>query len=233
MRFMVRWLFRLTLLGIVLGVATILLKDTVLKSLTEHRMRQETGLEVRIGRMETGLFDATLTLQDLKIFNPPEFGGGPMIYMPEIHLEWDAQALARQNLHLSLARIHLAELTVVRNKEGRSNLDLLAHKVPAITNLSNQPSVLNGWTFTGVDVLNLTIERLRVVDLNNPAKPYETNLGLNHEILRNVRSLADVMTPLTTRFLEKSLSSLFKAPASARPQTAPKPDRLTNAVPPR
>jgi hypothetical protein len=225
MRFVVRWAFRLVILAIVLGVAALLLKDTVLKSLTEHRLRQETGLEVRIGRLETGLFDSMVTVQDLKVFNPPEFGGGPMVHLPEVHLEWDAQALARQSLRLRLARIHLAELTVVKDKKGRSNLDLLTGQVPALTNLSVGTAKFNGWTFAGIDVLNLTIERLRVVDLKNPEKPYEINLGLRNVILRNVSSLSDVMTPLTARFLEKSLANILRPTLPSRPR----PDRSTNA----
>lgn len=223
MRFIVRWIFRLAILAIVIGVAAVLLKDTALRSLAERWLRQETGLEVRIGRIETGLFNSWMTIQDLRVYNPPELGGGALVLFPELHLEWDPQALARKNLHLRLARIHMSELTVVRDAKGHSSLDLLKSRMPALTNLAANMPARNGPSFTGIDVLNLTIERLRVVDLKNPGKPFETDVGLKNEIIRNARSLEDVTVPLTKRLLEKSLSGLL----NLSPPAPPKPERST------
>jgi hypothetical protein len=228
MRFIVRWLFRLMILAIVLVVAAVLLKDSLLKSWAERRLSQETGLEVRIGRLESGLLTPTLTLQDFRIYNPPEFGGGPMVDFPEVHFQWDPSALARRCFHLRLARIHLSEFTIVRGKNGNSNFDFLSRKLPALKNLDQKLPDLGGWTFTGIDTLNLTVERLRIIDLAHPGHPFEQNLGLRNEVIQNVRSFSDVMTRLTTKVIEQSLPAFLNANPKSR---SPAPNRATNSPP--
>lgn len=131
MKFIFRWLFRLLILTIVLVVALVLLKDVLIKALVEYRLRAQTGLDARIGRLEMGLLTPTLTIEDLKLYNPAEFGGSLFLDLPELRLEYDRPALAAGRLHLILLRMNLAVVHVVEDKSGQYNLRFLEAKLGA------------------------------------------------------------------------------------------------------
>ena len=88
-KWLFRWLFRLLILLVVLVVAAILLLDTIAREVTEHRLQQQTGLEVRIGRMRVGILEPKLTIENLVIYNSAGFGGSPLLDAPELHVECD------------------------------------------------------------------------------------------------------------------------------------------------
>lgn len=209
MKFIVRWLFRLLLLLLVLTVAALLLKDSVLKELTETRLRQRTGLETQIGRLEANLLSPTLTLHNLKLFNHPEFGGTPFLEIPDATLEYDRFALATGRLRWRLIRLHLAELTVVRDAQGRANLPVIRAE---ITHRATHPGFAT-WRFGGIDTLNLTLERIRAYQLGSKSPPATFHLGLQNEILRNLRTPADVEQALLDLVARLGLGSLLHTPA--------------------
>ena len=213
MRFVVRWAFRLVILVVVLGVALVLLKDTLLKSLVEQRLRRETGLEVRIGKLEAGLFTPTVHLERLVIHNTAEFGGGPFLDLPEVHLEYDRLALASRKLHLTLVRLNLAEVNMVKNQAGRTNFEWLeARQKQKSTAAAASP----GFEFTGIDLLNLSIGKLRFTNLQQPSQTREVSIQLHNEMLRNVKAASDLSELLVKLVLQKALKSGSVAPETSR-----------------
>ena len=73
-----KWLLRLFLLAVVLVVIFFLSLNSVLRVLVEHNIRKQTGMDAEIGRFQLGLTEPTVTIQNLKIYNPPSFGGTPI-----------------------------------------------------------------------------------------------------------------------------------------------------------
>ena len=201
-KFVIRWAFRLLILFLVLVVALLLLKDTIIKSVVEARIRAETGMEARIGKFETGLLSSTVTIEDFKLYNSAEFGGSPLIDLRELHLELDRNGLASRELHFKLVRVNLAEINVVENKDGKTNLEVLQELQKKKT--GQQVDL----TFTGIDTLNLTVGKLRFSKLKQPGKVREVNIGLQNEILTNVRSAAD-FTGLMVKLALKHGTSLL------------------------
>lgn len=219
MKFIVRWLFRLLLLLLVLAVAALLLKDSVLKELTETRLRQRTGLETQIGRLEAHLLSPTLTLHNVKLFNPPEFGGTPFLEIPDATLQYDRLALATGRLRWRLIRLHLAELTVVRDAQGRANLPVIR---AAITHRTARPGFAT-WRFGGIDTLNLTLERIRSYQLGSKTPPATLHLGLQNEILRDLRTTADLEQALLDLVARLGLGPLLHTPAATNSAAARPP----------
>ena len=122
MKWLFKWLFRLGLLLVVLIVVLVLSKDAIMKAAAEQRIRAHTGMDVKIGRFSIGILSPVVTIENLKLYNRPEFGGAPFIDMPELHVEYDRAALSRGKLHITLMRFNLAELNVVKNEAGQTNL---------------------------------------------------------------------------------------------------------------
>src|SRR5262245_14959465 len=108
MKRLFKWLFRLVILLIVLGVALVLLKDTIAKGIMERQIRFETGLDARIGRLEIGIVNPTVTIENVRLYNTAEFGGSPFVDLAELHLEYNRAALATRKLRFALVRLNLA-----------------------------------------------------------------------------------------------------------------------------
>src|SRR5271168_490419 len=131
---MVKWIFkwalRLFLLAVVLIVIFFLSLNSILRVVIEHNIRAQTGMDAEIGRFKLGLLEPTIEIQNLKIYNPPSFGGTPFLDIPEIHVEYDRAALVKREIHVTLMRFNLGELDIVKNEAGQTNIFALGLSVP-------------------------------------------------------------------------------------------------------
>ncbi len=190
-----KWLLRLTLVLAVLGVGLYFSKDPVLRVVAEKRIRSQTGLEAQIGKFSSGQTGTStyVTLQNLKLYNTAEFGGAPFLDIPELHLECDAVALAQRKLRIRLARLNLAELHIVRNAAGQTNIFALQKLLnPGGTRKSSAAADVGGFEFQGIDLLNLSLGRAKFVDLKDAKNNREIRVDLQNQIFNNVKSDADI-----------------------------------------
>lgn len=188
-----RWLFRLLILLIVLLVAVLLLLDSIARELTEYRIQQQTGLETKIGRMHVGLLEDRLTIENLVIYNSAEFGGAPLLEMPELHLECDRNPLFHSNFHFKLIRLNLAQLNVVEDTKGRKNLDVLAARFkksggPVLTQPILKTHKAAKHEFPAVDTLNLSLGRATYRSMKNPRQVKEFAVDIHNQIYTGVSS---------------------------------------------
>jgi len=196
-------MFRLLILLILLGVSLVLLKDVLLKSWIESRIRSETGLEARIGAFELALFAPTVHIENFILYNPPQFGGSPFLIAKEIHIEYDRQALSRRQLKITLLRFNLSEIDVVENQKGRTNLQMLQALAAAG---SEKKAREQPFDFAGIDTLNLTLGKIRFMSLKTPATAREINLGVKNQIQQNIKTTADLNARILGLILQKSTS---------------------------
>lgn len=209
-RFLFRWLFRGLLLAIVLALGLFVAKDSLLREWLIYRLRAVTGLEARLARVESGLLAGQLTLTGLQLYNSAEFGGGPLLRVPDLHLEIDRASLNRREVKLRLVRLDLAELNVVRNQRGQTNLHELHRRAseratPADVAVVSPP----GFEFGGIETLNLSLGTIRMIDLGTPAASRELNLGITNEVVRQVRSVAD-LNPIFVRAMLRLLGGALQ-----------------------
>ena len=206
-RWLFRWLFRLLILLVVLVAAAILLLDTIAREITEHRIQQRTGLEARIGRMHVGLLEPRLTIENLVIYNGVEFGGSPLLEMPELHLECDRNPLFSANYHFKLVRFNLARLNVVEDTKGR-NLDMLEKKLnksngPVITQPILKKKTTGTNAFPQIDALNLSLGRATYINLKNPRKVDELQLDVRNQIYTDIHSPSQIESILLVILLNR------------------------------
>jgi uncharacterized protein involved in outer membrane biogenesis len=216
MKFLVRWAFRLFLLLIVLLVALVLLKDVLLKSFATHRIRLKTGMDVKIGHMELGLFTPTLTMERLTLYSPAAFGGAPFLDVPDLHLQYDPKALLRFKLHLNLVRLSVTEMNIVEAQNGQTNLVLLLNELEPPAQAPGLFSRWLGLQFAGIDALNLTLGKVSYTSLRHPGEPTEIKVGLKNEIITGVKSIADVRNLVMTLAFRKGITISSEAPRERR-----------------
>ena len=190
-----KWFFGLVLLVVVLAVVLLLSLDTILRVVMENRIRAQTGMDVEIGKFHLGLLEPVVTIKDLRIHNPPSFGGTPFLSIPEIHVEYDRAALAKSDLHITLLRFNLGELDIVKNEAGQTNIFSIA-ALPPVKKSGGKGksfSAQTGMEFSGIDVLNVSIGKARFIDLKDPQNNREQVIGIENCVMKDVKTQEDLV----------------------------------------
>lgn len=183
MKFVFKWALRLLLLLVVAVVALFLARNAIFRALAERRIRAATGMETHLGRFEVGLTAPVIHVENLRLYNPPEFGGSLYLDLPELHVEYDPAALARGKLKFKLVRFEFAELNVVRNAAGKLNV-----KRPPRDGKPGGAGTKSAAQFAGIGKLQLTLGKVRYTDMKTPAKNRLVDLGVRDEVFNNVKS---------------------------------------------
>jgi uncharacterized protein involved in outer membrane biogenesis len=222
MRFLGRWAFRCLILFLVLVVALVLLKDVLLKSFLESLIRTQTGLGVKMARLEAGLLSPTLTIDNLKLYNRPEFGGSPFLDIPDLHVEYDWWALVKRKLHLRFVRLAIAEINIVEARDGQSNfvLSLDPGNSPLAPSLGAN-SIL-GMEYAGIDSLNLTLGKVKYTNLKKPGQDTEVTIGLKNEIATNLRTISDLNNWITKILFRNGITISTESAAAPTNPTTPR-----------
>jgi uncharacterized protein involved in outer membrane biogenesis len=179
----------LFVLLIVIAVAGILLLNTVVKQVVEQRLRQQTGMEAKIGQMDVGLLTPTISIENLKLYNTAEFGGSLFLDMPELHVEYDPFAIRRGELHFKLVRLNLASISLIQDKKGRMNIQALERN--ATKHHDRRKDAAADVKFTGIDTLNLTLGKFH---MSNEASGREEDIdfAVKGQITHNIKSEGDL-----------------------------------------
>jgi len=195
MKWLFKWLFRLFLLAVVLVVILLLSLNSILRVAAEHQIRAQTGMDAEIGKFAVGLVEPTVEIQNLRLYNPPDFGGTPFLNIPEIHVEYDRAALARREIHVKLMRFNLGELDIVKNEAGQTNIFSLG--VPSAAKKPGGGAALfksqTGYDFKSIDVLNVSVGTLRFIDLRDQRNNRTQKVDIENWPLRNVKSHNDLI----------------------------------------
>src|SRR5262245_14009105 len=122
MKKLFKWVFRLCVVLLILVALLILCRNAIAKVLVERQIRNATGMDATIGRVQIGIRSPTLTIQNLVVMNPATFGGSRFLDVPELRVEYDPIGLLSRTVHLRLLRLNLGELHIVQNQDGKTNL---------------------------------------------------------------------------------------------------------------
>ncbi len=202
MKWIFKWALRLFLLVVALVVvaviALLLSYNSILRVAMERQIRAQTGMDAEIGGLKIALLTPTAEIRNLKIYNSTNFGGTPFLDIPEIHVEYDRAALARRELHVTLLRFNLGELDIVKNQAGQTNIFLPGVKSPAQNAGGGGNSLANfrrqsGYDFTGIDMLNVTIGKVKYIDLQDQRNNREQTIGIDNLVIPNVKSPTDLL----------------------------------------
>lgn len=225
-----RWVIGLLGAVLVLLIATILLRDIILKSLAAHGIEEETGLRAEIGGLTTTLGSGALHVRNLKLYNPPEFGGELMADVPELFVDLDAEQAANGLLHFRQIKLTLSELNIVKNAAGRSNLDGVEKRVRERLHLrKKRKGEKFEFQFAGLDAMQLTLRKVLYTDLKPPARTRTLDLAVQDEIVTGLKTEEDLgrwAGGMMFRILMQVSLSQLGAPAasdSAAPDAAPSP----------
>lgn len=226
MKFLFKWTLRLLLLLVVVLVILALSADTIVTSIAESRLRKQTGLEVRLGKLELRPWSGRARVEKLVFYNPAEFGGGPLVDIAELHVEYDPALARERKLHLTVLRFNLAELHIVVDKDGRSNLDGVRRTVEKFRRDDRIKKTNAPMEFAGLDMLNLTLGKGTLTNLRISGSPTEFNLGIRNEVVQNVKDYEDLIAKLKPLLKRAGLAFLGIGQPAPEPAITNRPPTL-------
>ncbi len=206
-KWLIRWLFRLLILLIVLAVAGVLLLNPVAKEITEYRIKRETGMDVKIGKLEIGILNPGVTIENCVLYNSAEFGGGPFVDLPELHVEYGHGNFFWHDKHFKLIRINLNQLNVVEDKKGRTNVEILAKLfTPDESSSGATNKTSNGLKVGRIDTLNLTLGKATFLSMNQPREVDELRMNVHNAVVTNIKADQDLSSVLLAVLIRNGMT---------------------------
>lgn len=196
MKTLFKWAFRLAILAVILVVGFFLSLDSLLKQWVQHEIRAQTGMDVSIGRFSFGLISPVIAIEDFRLYNTAEFGGTPFLDIHELHVEYDREAMAHRELHVTLLRLNLTELNVVKNDSGGTNLMVLQSASTGAKS-ARAPKL----EFKGIDVMNLSVGKMRFTDLKKRSHDREYFVNLHDQVFNKIKTPGDLYGVLIVLWL--------------------------------
>lgn len=185
MKTLFRWLFRIFIVLLILAIAAVLLRNTIVKEVVIYRIHKQTGLDVKIGRLYIGLLNPEVSVENFTVYN---VSGSPLLDVPELHVEYDREALSSNEIHCTLVRFNLASMNVQEDKLGVLNLDVL-EKGLEVAFEPSEAARKRGlrFKFTGIDRLNLTLSgKTTFTSARLPSRNLELKMDTHNVVFTNV-----------------------------------------------
>jgi uncharacterized protein involved in outer membrane biogenesis len=174
-------------------VAVLLIgKNVIAKNAVTAGVKAVTGLQMDIGNMDVGLLKTLISVNEMKLYNPPGYPDKVMIDMPEIFVDYKLGSFIAKKAHLEEIRINLKELIVIKNRDGKLNIEAL--KAAQKEEKGKEEQKTEGKkTEIIIDTLDLKIGKVAYKDFSRGPNPKITEYSLNlHETLHNVTDLNEL-----------------------------------------
>ena len=210
-----RWLLRLCLAFVVLVAAGYFARNVLLRKGVESSVTRATGFPLEIGGFDLGLFNTRIEVDDLRLLNPEGFEDRRCLRVPRLVADVDLRSAFGPELHIREIVLDVAEVVVVRNAKGETNLDRLralgGEKAPAEEKKPAGPEKPVKWR---CDRLEIGVGKALLLDYSRmkDGKPKEESFDIGvHEEFRNVTSPEQIVKIITWKVLSGSPVRLMHA----------------------
>lgn len=116
---------KLIILALVILIGLCIFRDFCIKSIIGAVASNVTGAPVSIGGLSLSILRQSVKISNLKIYNPQGFEKDILADIPRAGVALNAMALFKGKIHLRELELDIKELGMIKNKEGRLNVDSL------------------------------------------------------------------------------------------------------------
>lgn len=200
-----------------------LARGWVAKTAVSAAVRAVTGLSLSIGRLEVGVFRSRIRVERMQLKNPPGFPDPVMVEIPQLYVDYNLIGFFQGRTHLRQLQLELAEFVVIKNRQGRMNLDSLTSVRHAQQKAKEPPPAPQEKAPPGkfqIDRLHLKIGKVVFKDYTGPGEPAvrEFNVGID-ESYENITHPVALGSLIVSRALVKTtIASLVDFDLSALQQ---------------
>jgi len=193
MKKFIRWLAGITGVLSVVLVILVLVRDPLMKLIARFQIEAETGLRAEIGEFKTTLGTGVFEVRNLKLYNPPEFGGSLMADVPELVVDVNPEKAANGILQFQLLKLELTALNIVKRADGRLNLDGVEKKLrERIARRKKKKGKDFEFEFGGIVEMRLTVRKVQYTDLKRPTRPRALDLAVQDEVVTDLKTEEDL-----------------------------------------
>jgi uncharacterized protein involved in outer membrane biogenesis len=179
----------LILLLVIIVALLFIGKNVIAKKAVTAGVKAVTGLQMDIGTMDVGFLNTLIGINEMKLYNPPGYDEKVMIDMPEIFVDYKLGSFIAGKAHLEEIRINLKELIVIKNRDGKLNIEALK-AAQKEEKMKEEQKTEGKKTEITIDTFNLKIGKVAYKDLSK-GQTREYNLNL-HETHHNVTDLNEL-----------------------------------------
>ncbi len=175
---------RILIIALVVILVLSFAKDAIIKTSVEKGAEVVTGLRLSIQSLRVGILNTLVGIKNLKLYNPKGFEDPIMLNMPEIYVDYNLPAIIKGKIHLPEVRINMEEFYVIKNKDGKLNLDALNVVKEQKGEKPAEPAKGKGKApQIQIDELQLTIGKVIYKDYSKGGAPQvqEFNIGLDEK----------------------------------------------------
>ncbi|MFA5038808.1 MAG: hypothetical protein WC732_03920 [Candidatus Omnitrophota bacterium] len=179
------------------------LKDQILKTTVTIAAEKVMGTRVSLEQFSFRVLNETITLKNLKVYNPPGYPQDPFLDAPLIHVEYVLQDLLARNLHFRKIQISLKELVLVKDKTGKLNVDSLKVAEPKEKKADAAPAEEIPLK---IDILELSMGKIILKDYTagDPPKIQVHDLGYKKQVYKNITSAQQLAALIISEGLRKT-----------------------------
>jgi uncharacterized protein involved in outer membrane biogenesis len=186
------------ILVIVLIFGFCLTRDFLIKSLIGTVASSVTGAPVTIGGFSLSVIRQSAKISNFQMYNPKGFPKDILIDIPKMSIDYDLGALITGKVHIKMIDLELKEVVMVKNKEGKLNVDSLKiieeQKAKAPEKEAKKPAKEIA---IRIDLANLAIGRIVSKDYSVEGQPtvkvYEVDLKKSYKNITSVEQLIVLM----------------------------------------
>lgn len=193
----------------VLGVA----KNGLTQAILTSAISNAAHVPARIGGVNLSFLSASIRIKNLKLSNPAGFPEKIMLDVPQIFIDFNPGALLKGRAHFEEVKLDLKELTVIKNKDGKTNVEAVKPTKQEKKEADQKARSAGGGKAAKlhIDKLSLSIGRVVYKDYSAGPKPVVEifDVHIKDREYRNIDNPAQVVSLVMFEALTRtSLSRL-------------------------
>jgi len=193
----------------------IIAKDQIIKMLVVSEAKKVLGVDTAVRGLSLSVFRQRLIIKDLKVYNPPGFPKEALLNIPRISVSYDLPALIKKKIHLIRLELDLKELVLIKDKEGKLNVDSLK-----VAKKEEKPAQSQQAMPFNIDYLVLSIGQVVYKDFSTQDKPvveaFDVNIkGKVYKNITDARQLAALVITEAMRQTTIKSAGIYSASSLA------------------
>lgn len=185
---------KVIILAVVIIFGFCLGRDFLIKSLIGSVAGSVTGAPTHIGGFSLSVIKQAVKITDFKMYNPGGFPRDILVDVPKIGVSCNLVALLKGKIHLKQVDFELKEIGMIKNKEGKLNVDslkIMEEKEAGIPEKGTKKPAKE--MAIQIDLANLAIGRIVSKDYSVDGLPtvkvYDVNLKKSYKNITSVQQL--------------------------------------------
>jgi len=190
----------------VLIVLTVIfaVKDTLIKIAVEKTVQHVVGLRLKMSELKFGILNPIVDIKNLKLYNPAGYQDRVLLDMPEIYVNYDLLSFFKGRVHLPEMKINLKKLVVVKNREGKLNLDALKF-TKSDEKKKTERKKSNGALGLKIDTLKLKIDKAYYKDYSGGGSAVVKEFNVNvDETYSDIEDLTALVSLIVVKTLSRT-----------------------------